>query len=127
MRCSARRGAGGDTVRRRALGREFAVLAVPGHTLEHIAYFGHGAVFVGDTLFSIGCGRLFEGTATQMSTSLGALAQLPTDTVIYCGHEYTMDNFRFARAVLPDDADLERAERGARTRRAEGDLRSHPR
>jgi len=98
---------GGDTVSLPALGLSFAVLDVPGHTAGHVAYYGHGAVFCGDTLFSGGCGRLFEGTAEQMLASLDALAALPDDTRVYCAHEYTLSNLRFALAVEPDNADLQ--------------------
>src|ERR1700754_139999 len=82
-----------------ALGLEFEVLDVPGHTAGHIAYVGHGAVFCGDTLFSAGCGRLFEGTAEQMAASLDKLASLPDDTAVYCAHEYTISNLLFGLAV----------------------------
>lgn len=85
------------------LGLSFRVLHIPGHTLGHIAYYGHGALFCGDTLFSAGCGRLFEGTPEQMSDSLERLASLPSPTLIYCGHEYTLANLRFAAAVEPDN------------------------
>ena len=71
------------------LGLEFAVVDVPGHTAGHIAFVGHGALFCGDTLFSAGCGRLFEGTPEQMLASLDAFAGLPDDTRVFCGHEYT--------------------------------------
>jgi hydroxyacylglutathione hydrolase len=84
---------------------EFSVLDLPGHTAGHIAYVGHGAVFCGDTLFSAGCGRLFEGTAEQMTESLTKLAALPPDTLVYCGHEYTLANLRFELAVEPDNAE----------------------
>ena len=87
----------------KALQLAFEVLEVPGHTAGHIAYVGHGAVFCGDTLFSAGCGRLFEGTATQMTASLQKLAALPGTTAVYCGHEYTLSNLRFAQAVEPDN------------------------
>jgi len=97
---------GGDTVRLPGLGLSFVVLDVPGHTAGHVAYYGHGAVFCGDTLFSGGCGRLFEGTAEQMLASLDALAALPDDTRVYCAHEYTLANLRFALAVEPANADL---------------------
>jgi len=97
---------GGDRVELPELGLSFAVLAVPGHTRGHIAYAGHGAVFCGDTLFSGGCGRLFEGTPAQMYVSLGALAALPPETQVYCAHEYTASNLRFALAVEPDNAAL---------------------
>lgn len=82
------------------------VLAVPGHTSSHIAYHGHGLVFSGDALFSLGCGRLFEGTPAQMLASLDRLAALPGQTLVCCGHEYTRANAAFARAVEPDNAAL---------------------
>jgi hydroxyacylglutathione hydrolase len=84
----------------------FKVLEIPGHTAGHIAYCGHNIVFCGDTLFSAGCGRLFEGTAVQMSRSLAKLAALPDTTEICCGHEYTVANLRFARAVEPANRDV---------------------
>lgn len=83
------------------LGLAFEILQVPGHTLSHIAYWGHGALFCGDTLFSAGCGRLFEGTPEQMNASLTKLARLPPDTRVFCGHEYTAANLRFALTVDP--------------------------
>ena len=82
------------------------VLDVPGHTAGHIAYFGSGLLFCGDTLFACGCGRLFEGTAEQMTASLAKLKALPPQTKIFCAHEYTMANIKFAEAVEPDNADL---------------------
>lgn len=84
------------------------VIEVPGHTRGHIAYsFDEEHIaFVGDTLFALGCGRLFEGTAQQMWTSLGKLMALPDDTVVYCAHEYTQANARFALSVEPDNAAL---------------------
>ena len=85
------------------LGLDFQVIEVPGHTAGHIAYHGHGAVFCGDTLFSGGCGRLFEGTPEQMLESLDRLAALPGDTRVYCAHEYTLANLRFALEVDPDN------------------------
>lgn len=92
---------GGDRVRIPELGLEFEVLDIPGHTAGHVAFFGHGWLFCGDTLFSAGCGRLFEGTAAQMHDSLSRLAALPEDTLVFCGHEYTAANIRFALAVEP--------------------------
>src|SRR5580692_12391354 len=90
------------------LGLGFEILAVPGHTLSHIAFWGHGALFCGDTLFSAGCGRMFEGTATQMNASLTRLRDLPPETRMFCGHEYTAANLRFALTVDPaNDAALE--------------------
>ncbi len=82
------------------------ILDVPGHTAGHIAYLGHGLLFCGDTLFACGCGRLFEGTAEQMTASLTKLKCLPPQTKVFCAHEYTMANIRFAEAVEPDNADL---------------------
>jgi hydroxyacylglutathione hydrolase len=84
----------------------FQVLEVPGHTSSHVAYVGEGMLFCGDTLFSLGCGRLFEGTAAQMLASLQQLAALPGDTQVCCGHEYTEANGRFARQVDPANAEL---------------------
>lgn len=95
------------------LGLRFEVIDVPGHTAGHIAYFHPGRdgapiLFCGDTLFSGGCGRLFEGTAEQMHDSLGRLAALPGPTRVCCAHEYTLSNLRFARAVEPGNAALAR-------------------
>jgi hydroxyacylglutathione hydrolase len=88
------------------LGWDFDVYAVPGHTLGHIAYYHHGLLFCGDTLFAAGCGRLFEGTPDQMHHSLSRLAALPEDTLVYCTHEYTLSNLKFAAAVEPTNADI---------------------
>ncbi len=93
----------GEHVQFDGLGLDFEVLEVPGHTAGHIAYAGHGAVFCGDTLFSAGCGRLFEGTAAQMTASLRKLMALPEETAVYCAHEYTLANLRFAQTVEPDN------------------------
>ena len=81
------------------------VIAVPGHTLGHIAYFASAQhwLFSGDTLFAGGCGRIFEGTPAQMLSSLDKLATLPDDTAVYCAHEYTLSNLRFAKEVEPDN------------------------
>ncbi len=84
----------------------FRVISVPGHTRGHVAYFGHGHLFCGDTLFSCGCGRLFEGTARQMYRSLMRLAALPEDTRVCCAHEYTLANIAFAREVDPTNREL---------------------
>ncbi len=83
-------------------------LSVPGHTVPHLAWKLDQHVFCGDTLFSLGCGRLFDGTASQLHHSLCRLAGLPDDTLLYPTHEYTLDNLRFARHVLPEDAELNR-------------------
>ncbi len=85
-------------------GLHFSVIAVPGHTLDHIAYFGHGLLLCGDTVFAAGCGRLFEGTPAQMYHSLQRIAALPRDTVLCCAHEYTLANLAFAREVEPGNA-----------------------
>ena len=97
---------GGDHVDLPRLGLSFAVIDIPGHTAGHIAFYGHGALFCGDTLFSAGCGRVFEGTPAQMLASLDTLARLPDDTLVFCGHEYTLANLRFARAVEPGNAEI---------------------
>lgn len=87
----------------------FRVLEIAGHTSGHIAYYGAESLFSGDTLFSAGCGRLFEGTPEEMLHSLSRLAALPGSTRVYCGHEYTVANLRFACHVLPEDRRLEKA------------------
>jgi hydroxyacylglutathione hydrolase len=97
----------GDTVTLDELGLEFTVLETPGHTRGHVCYFGHGALFCGDTLFTAGCGRLFEGTPQQMHASLSRIAALPEATLVYCAHEYTAANLRFALVVEPDNADIQ--------------------
>jgi hydroxyacylglutathione hydrolase len=96
----------GDQIILPALELKLEVLAVPGHTRGHLAYVGHGWLFCGDTLFSAGCGRLFEGTAAQMYESLSRLAALPDSTLVYCAHEYTLANLRFARTVEPENPDI---------------------
>lgn len=91
----------GETVT--LLGMLFQVIATPGHTLGHISYYSAPYLFCGDTMFSGGCGRLFEGTAEQMFHSFQKLNQLPADTLICCAHEYTLSNMKFAAAILPHD------------------------
>ncbi|GCL63395.1 hydroxyacylglutathione hydrolase [Pseudaquabacterium pictum] len=114
----------GDRVE--VLGLRFQVIDVPGHTAGHIAYFlpaqdGQAPVlFCGDTLFSGGCGRLFEGTPAQMHQSLGRLADLPGDTRVCCAHEYTESNLKFAQAVEPANAALARYTLACRALRADG-------
>jgi hydroxyacylglutathione hydrolase len=105
------------------LGQRFEVIAVPGHTLDHIAYYGAqagagGALFCGDTLFSAGCGRLFEGTAVQMHASLQRLAALPDATAVCCAHEYTLSNLAFAVSIEPDNEMLARHQAACRVLRA---------
>lgn len=112
--------AGGAHAHLAGLGLEFGVLDVPGHTAGHIAFVGHGALFCGDTLFSAGCGRLFEGTAAQMLASLDTLGGLPEETQVYCGHEYTEANLRFALAVESDNSAIMDYVKRAAALRAEG-------
>jgi hydroxyacylglutathione hydrolase len=105
------------------LGLRFEVIDVPGHTSGHIAYFNAGGaglpiVFCGDTLFSGGCGRLFEGTPAQMHDSLARLSALPGDTRVCCAHEYTLSNLAFAQAVEPLNPDLADYAAWCRARRA---------
>ncbi|MFN5158611.1 MAG: hydroxyacylglutathione hydrolase [Betaproteobacteria bacterium] len=114
---------GGDTLE--LLGLRLAVIDVPGHTAGHIAYAQLGAaaaplLFCGDTLFSAGCGRLFEGTPAQMAASLAALAALPDDTRVCCTHEYTLSNLRFAAAVEPANGDIAAHARHCEALRAAG-------
>ena len=110
----------GDTVV--VLDTEFEVLEVPGHTLDHIAYFHPGTttplLFCGDTLFAGGCGRVFEGTAPMMYQSLQSLAALPPTTCVYCAHEYTMANLGFAHAVEPENTALQQRIAKAQASRA---------
>lgn len=98
----------------------FRVLAVPGHTRSHVAYHGEGLLFCGDTLFSLGCGRMFEDTAAQMHASLARLAALPGDTKVCCAHEYTLANAAFALAVDPENPALQARVDAIRSLRAAG-------
>jgi hydroxyacylglutathione hydrolase len=111
----------GDLVSIEQLGLDFTVIETPGHTTSHIAFHGHDLLFCGDTLFSAGCGRLFEGTAAQMQNSIDKFAALPGSTRVYCAHEYTESNCSFARKVEPDNTAL--AERFDQV----ADLRRHDR
>ncbi len=110
----------GDRVDIPEVAARFHVIAIPGHTRAHIAYYGATNLFCGDTLFACGCGRVFEGTAQQMHASLARLSALPDDTLVYCGHEYTLANIRFARAVEPGNAALGQRERVESHTRQEG-------
>lgn len=100
----------GDSIDVPSLGLSLQVFDVPGHTRGHIAYFAPARqwLFCGDTLFAGGCGRLFEGTPTQMTESLAKLAALPNATQIYCAHEYTLSNLRFANEVEPGNSALQK-------------------
>ncbi|MBC7945404.1 MAG: hydroxyacylglutathione hydrolase [Burkholderiales bacterium] len=109
----------GDAIDFPELALQLTVLSIPGHTAGHIAYVGPGIVFCGDTLFAGGCGRLFEGSPEQMLGSLNKLAQLPAATQVYCGHEYTLANLRFALIVDPDNIELIAREESARASRAQ--------
>ncbi len=96
------------------------VLETPGHTRGHIAFVADGALLCGDTLFSLGCGRLLEGSPAEMFASLRKFAALPPDTMVYCGHEYTESNARFALHATPDNAALRTFAEGVRQKRAAG-------
>lgn len=110
----------GDHVSMAELGLELDVIGIPGHTRAHVAYYGAGMLFCGDTLFACGCGRLFEGTPEQMYASLQKLLSLPDDTKVYCGHEYTLANIEFARKVEPGNRALEERQRAEQEIRARG-------
>ena len=112
----------GDAIKVPELGLDLAVLDVGGHTLGHIAYYAaqHQALFCGDTLFAGGCGRIFEGTPQQMQASLARIAALPPDTLIYCAHEYTQSNMKFALAVEPDNTALQARNQAVARLRAAG-------
>ena len=112
--------AGGETIQCAFSDVRLQVIAVPGHTLGHIAYYGAGCLFCGDTLFAGGCGRLFEGSAAQMADSLARLAALPNDTAVYCAHEYTEANLRFAMAVEPGNRRLQSRVNEVAVARAKG-------
>jgi len=114
----------GDALAVPGIGLHVRVLDVPGHTIGHIAYVSTDAgrpwLFCGDTLFAGGCGRLFEGTPAQMRASLDRLAALPDDTLVYCAHEYTLSNLRFALAAEPDNVQLQERLAAASATRARG-------
>jgi hydroxyacylglutathione hydrolase len=111
----------GDRAELPDLGLRFDVIEVPGHTATHMAYYGHGCLFCGDTLFSVGCGRLFEGTPLQMQDSLDKFGRLPAETRVFCAHEYTLANCRFAVEVEPDNAALQRKLREVEAARSRGE------
>jgi hydroxyacylglutathione hydrolase len=112
--------AGGETVRLGAAPAE--VIACGGHTLGHIAFAfaDPGVAFVGDTIFALGCGRLFEGSPEQMWASFARLTALPDETMLYCAHEYTLSNLAYALHVAPDDPALLARAQTIRARRADG-------
>ncbi len=100
----------------------FKVIDLPGHTLGHIAYYANNMLFCGDTLFSAGCGRLFEGSPEQMFNSLQKLAKLPNDTLVYCTHEYTLANLEFALTVDNNNRALKNYQQQVMTLRDKGDI-----
>jgi hydroxyacylglutathione hydrolase len=112
-----------DTLSSTAPVLDFQVMAVPGHTVGHVAYYApqHGWLFCGDTLFAGGCGRLLGGTATQMQASLARLASMPDNTLVFCAHEYTLANLKFAIAVEPNNATLRERVKVESAKRAVGD------
>jgi hydroxyacylglutathione hydrolase len=116
---------GGERIELPLLDVQLEVISVPGHTLGHLAYYGpslmgDGALFCGDTLFGAGCGRLFEGSPAQMQDSLARLAVLPAPTFVYCAHEYTQNNLRFAVAVEPDSIAVQQRSETVAIARAAG-------
>ncbi len=115
---ATRRVADGDRVSLTSPAVNFDVIAVRGHTRSHVAYHGEGLLFCGDTLFSLGCGRVFEGTPAEMLASLDRLAALPGNTQVCCAHEYTLANAAFALTVEPDNRALAARTAVARALRA---------
>lgn len=107
----------GDRIQLAPLALTLDVIEISGHTRGHVAYFAatqpNNLLFCGDTLFSCGCGRIFEGTPRQMYDALRKLTSLPDNTLVYCAHEYTLGNIAFARTVEPDNADLRKLEQRA--------------
>ncbi|AUN94840.1 hydroxyacylglutathione hydrolase [Pseudazoarcus pumilus] len=112
--------ADGDSVDLPELDRAFEVLEVPGHTATHIAFLSGDLLFPGDTLFSAGCGRLLGGTAEQLHASLERLKDLPGSTRVYCTHEYTLANLKFAQAAEPDNAERDAWFAHCRSLRSDG-------
>lgn len=111
----------GDVVSLDHVGIDFDVFETPGHTAGHISYYGKGVLLSGDTLFAGGCGRLFEGTPEQMLHSLSKLTELPPETRVYAGHEYTESNLRFAAMVEPDNDALKERLAAVQASRARGE------
>lgn len=112
----------GDAVRIPELDMEFGVIETPGHTRSHIVFHDDQHLLAGDTLFSVGCGRLFEGSPAQMQHSLDKLARLDPELMVYCAHEYTAANCRFALAVEPDNRELQRWSAEVEQRRSAGQI-----
>ncbi|HKJ76187.1 MAG TPA: hydroxyacylglutathione hydrolase [Gammaproteobacteria bacterium] len=110
----------GDRVALPDCGLELEVLETPGHTRDHICYVGQDALFCGDTLFTGGCGKLFEGTPEQMFASLEKVRTLADETAVYCAHEYTLKNLEFARVVEPDNPQVRERQEAAQRMRGAG-------
>ncbi|MDR3212770.1 MAG: hydroxyacylglutathione hydrolase [Azoarcus sp.] len=110
----------GDRIALVPLDFDLQVLGVAGHTRGHVAYLGQGRLFCGDTLFSAGCGRIFEGSPADLECALARLARLDDDTRVYCAHEYTLANLAFSRAVEPENAARDRYAAHCKTLRAQG-------
>lgn len=112
----------GDRIQLAGLNVEFGILEIPAHTRTHIAFYNENTLFSGDTLFSVGCGRLFEGTPTDMQKAMDKLAALPAKTKNYCGHEYTQSNCAFALSVEPDNTALLARTKEVNSLRSEGKI-----
>lgn len=112
----------GDKIDLPKINASFEVLEVPAHTTSHIAFYGEGMLFSGDTLFSIGCGRLFEGGADDMQRAMDKFAELPADTKVYCGHEYTLSNCQFALQVEPHNEVLKTRHAEVQALRENGEI-----
>lgn len=110
-----------DTIHLSELKLDFQVIACPGHTLDHIAFYSEPWLFCGDTLFSAGCGRMFEGQPAQFLHSLQRLSALPADTEVYCAHEYTAANLKFARLVEPDNKMIDEHSDWVKRKRQQGE------
>ncbi len=111
----------GESIHIAGLDLYLSIMELPGHTEGHLAYLTDGALFCGDTLFASGCGRVFSGTHEQLYSSLQRIAALPADTLIYCAHEYTLDNIGFAKWVEPDNQAVLQRELVAQEQRARGE------
>lgn len=110
----------GNTITITEMGLQFDVIGTPGHTLGHVSFYGDGRLFCGDTLFACGCGRLFEGTPDMMLSSLSRLSRLPDDTQVFCAHEYTLNNIRYAKTVDGNNPTLIERELKEEARRQAG-------
>ncbi len=107
----------GDVVHIKPLELSFTVMATPGHTTSHICFYNDDVLFCGDTLFSLGCGRMFEGTAEQFVNSLNKIKSLPAELMVYCTHEYTLSNIAFVESVLPESDAIQQKKEWAKSLR----------